>query len=267
VRVASGQLVLALWGLSSALGCSDGGRGDSVPSRLADIAGDGERLAKLNDPANPRPPEGRDLSVTGVTVIAVDGYDETRDGSSSGNLYAQDLDGTPAPYSGITVFGPSFSPPALRVAPGDVVDAFGRYVEFPGPSSSPFNPGETLPELVGPTLSLRFEGDLPAPLVIDVKELANYATGRRYIGMLVRVEGVTLSDDPFTSSSGRYSVSFDVGPGVELRAIPKLSNALFDLAASGKPLARGARFASITGVVQYFYNFSIAPRSAEDLAQ
>ena len=90
------------------------------------------------------------------------------------------------------MFGPSFNPPALRVAPGDVVDIRGRYQEFSGPTSFPFPKGQVLPELVGGTISLRFEYSELNPVTIDVKDLVDYKTGRKWIGMLVKVENVKL---------------------------------------------------------------------------
>ena len=38
----------------------------------------------------------------------------------------------PVPFSGLTVFSPSFTPPDLRVFEGDVVDTFGNLIEFLG---------------------------------------------------------------------------------------------------------------------------------------
>ena len=41
----------------------------------------------------------------------------------------------------------------------------------------------------------------------NVNDLTNYTTGRRWIGMLVRVDNVTVVDDPYTSMSGHTSVA------------------------------------------------------------
>jgi len=250
--------------------CSDGAPGDlsKIPQTEPNILGDGDRLSELNDPAAPQhPPDGTVVHVTGVSVLAVDEFDETSDGSSAGNLYVQDLpvNGAPPPYGGITLFDPSFSPPTLRVGAGDVVDVRGQYDEFEGPSSSPFTNGQTLPEIVGGAITLRFENKPPEPFVIPLSDLASYDTGRRWIGMLVRVENVTAAEAGYKSTSGRYSVRLAVSGVTDAKQLPTITNALFDLENSGVPVAQNSAYKSIVGVVQYFYNFSISPRTAADI--
>jgi hypothetical protein len=258
--------------------CSDGGGGDLdlVPPREPSAIGHGVRLSELNDPENPRPPDKAMVFVSGISVVAVDAYDETANGSSAGNIYAQDLEieGTPIPYGGITLFGSSFNPPSLRVGPGDVIDARGAYTEFPGPPSFPFPAGETLPELVGASISLRFEYLAPEPVTIKLEDLANYETGRQWLGMLVRVENAVAAGDIYCGSAanacdlpGRQSVRLHVDGVSNPQKLPTLTNALFDLAKSGKQLTAGTTYTSIVGVVQYFVNFQIAARSAEDILE
>lgn len=261
------------------VGCSDAEPGDldRIPPYQPSVLGNGDRLATLNDPENPRPAQNADVFVSGVTIVAVDAYDETGDGSSAGNIYAQDLatSGAPPPYGGITLFDPSFSPPSLRVAPGDVVDVRGAYQEFAGPPSAPFPAGQTLPEIVGGSISLRFEYLPPEPIVIPLSELTSYDTGRKWIGMLVKVENVTAAQDLYCGAappSGdacdvpgrRHSLRLAVS-GVGEQQLPTMTNALFDLRNSGAPLGQGTTYASIVGVVQYFFNFQIAPRSSADI--
>ncbi len=276
MRAPASSLLLVFLALGA---CSSGGGGDQTPQREPAVTGSGESLASLNDPANPRPADTAIQIITGVSVVAVDDFDETHDGKSAGAIYVEDLghaddagavescatQGVACAYSGIELFGASFNPPALRVAPGDVVDARGQYQEFPGPSTFLFPAGETLPELVGATVSLRFEYAPLAPVKIDLADLKAYDTGRKWLGMLVRIDDVRLFDAPTAGSTGRYSVHLDVGAGVAAPQLPTVTNALFALDQSGVTLAAGTHFTSITGVVQYFQNFSIAPRSAADL--
>lgn len=242
---------------------SEGGDLDKVPASPPSVLGNGSRLSQLNDPKNPRPAHNAEVFVTGVSVVAVDGFDETGDGASAGNIYVQDaaINGAPPAYGGITLFDASFSPPSLRVAPGDMVDVRGAYQEFAGPSSSPFTEGETLPEIVGGSITLRLEASPPQPIDVPLAELAVYETGRKWIGMLVRVTNVTSAEDGVLSTAGRYSMKLVVPSGKP----PTLTNALFDLGSSGVPLTAGQKYTSVVGVVQYFFNFSIAPRSVEDV--
>ena len=259
-----------------ALACGSGEPGDLslVPAGGNSILGGGKRLHELNDRAADHPPDGTLVNVTGVSVLAIDVFDETADGASAGNIYAQDLPVNAAtpPYGGITLFNSSFSPPALRVAAGDVVDIRGTYDEFEGPSSSPFicadvqdpESCESLPEIVGGTLKLRFEYSVPEPVVIPLSDLASYQTGRKWIGMLVRVENVKAQSVGFKSTSGRYSVRLDT-PTSDPKTLPTINNALLDLEGTQLPFDQGTTYKSVTGVVQYFYNFSISPRTKDDI--
>src|SRR5262245_19184179 len=150
-------------------------------------------------------PPDHPVYVTGVTVLAIDRYDETGDGQI-GNYWVQDPDPACAgkPYSGVTVFDPSFSPPDLRLANNDVVDMNGQITEFLGPSSSVFSKCRTLPEISG-TLSFRFDGgEPPVPVTIPITDLKSYETGRQWLGMLVRAENVTLSENG-QAKGGRYT--------------------------------------------------------------
>jgi hypothetical protein len=277
-----GGLVAALGLASLASACGPaggGGGGDQARLPSGNAFGDGARLAELVGPAtwlNPddvesvacSKPGDRSVQVSGLTVTAVDRFDETGDGAF-GNLYAQDP--VPAPYAGITVFDPGFSPPDLRLFPGDRVDFQGTLTEFLGPSTGPFGGCKTLPELLG-AMSLRFDGVPPEPYPVTLDDLVLYedASGpeaplgaRKLIGLLVRLENVAISGTP-SNSGGRYTANIDVGAGVPFNDVPRISNELYDLEAEGPPLADGTTFSSVTGIVTYFYGFKIVPRSPAD---
>lgn len=66
-----------------ALGCGEGAPGDldKVPPGQSDILGSGQRLHQINDRAGAHPPDGTLVQVTGVSVLALDTYDETGDGA------------------------------------------------------------------------------------------------------------------------------------------------------------------------------------------
>jgi hypothetical protein len=230
-------------------------------ARLSDIVEEPTWLQPNNeDSIGCKPPPDVHVCVSGITVVAIDKHDETGDGAV-GNYYAQDTRSEPVPYSGMTIFDPSFSPPDLRLAAGDVADLSGTYTEFLGPSAGKFGDCRTLPEISG-AMTLRFEGGSVTETVIPLSDLYTYEGARPYLGMLVRVENVSIGDDP-TSSSGRYSAPLRVDMPIPADAVPKLSNELFALETLG--LKKDATFSSITGVITYFYGFKLAPRSAEDL--
>jgi hypothetical protein len=270
-RVASLVLIGA-----AALGCGSGGVGDPVTKPHASELGDGARLSdlitapnwvKLDDPDSTTcaTPRDRPAHVTGVTITTIDTFDETGKGAR-GDIYIQDHEPAPRPYSGTKVFGPSFSPPDLRLAVGDVVDVLGVFQEFPGTSTGPFPYCRTLPELGG-TMSLRFENGMAEPKVLTALDLKSYEAARPWLGMIVRLEDVRILANP-NGSNGRYTAAIDVG--AELAAtdgVPELSNELYDLEKEGPALAKGTVFQSVTGIVTYFYGVRLAPRSPADFEE
>jgi len=260
-----------------------GGNGDAHSTPLGTAYGDGSRIPDVvreptwidpedEDSESCAYPDDQRVNVTGVTVVAIDRYDETGEGAQ-GNFYVQDsfaqtLDryappepGKPLSF-GVTVFAPSFSPPDLRLAPGDVVDLLGGFMEFAGPSNGRFPECRTLPEMAG-TMTFRFEGGEevePTPVTLD--DLRGYESARRYLGMLVRLEDVKIAGNP-AESGGRYTASINMGAGVPSNDVVKISNELYNLKGEGPQLS-GMTFGAVTGVVTYFYGFKIAPRSPAD---
>lgn len=277
--------------LLSACGGTGGILGDQPAKPLASELGDGSRLSEVIetapwvDPKNVMSagcavPPTRNIFVTGVVVNAVDRFDETGTGAL-GTYYVQDASKLPLPYSGVDVFKPSFSPPDLRLAAGDVTDLLGVYEEFLGPSTFIFPDCKTLPELSG-TLSFRAENGLAAPRVIPLADLKTYATARQWLGMLVRVQGDACKTDldcpnsvcsidahcdialyGASSSKGRFSANIAVNGGLQSDD-PQISNELYDVESDGPVLPNGAHFKSITGIVTFFAQFHVAPRSPAD---
>jgi hypothetical protein len=254
----------------------DGGVGDQPSKPVANELGGCGRLAKTVGPAtwlDPKDtlsvscaaiPPDRTVCLSGLSIVAIDTFDETGDGKSSGNYYVEDTSSDPPPYAGITIFRPSFSPPDLRLAEGDVVDFLGTYQEFGGPATFKFSNCRTLPELSG-ALSFRFDNNAPlTPKVIPIEDLKTYEAGRPHIGTLVKLINVQLDADGASTSSGRYTSGLEVGAIANVADVPQVTNELFDMATQGPPMPGGATFKSITGVVTYFASFHIAPRSAAD---
>jgi hypothetical protein len=238
------------------------GTGQHISSLLGGFYGPAPwvQLANLNSTDCPYPAAATTpyvpVATTGVTVTAVDNWDETGDGAV-GSVYVQDTV-TPTPIYGATsIFDPSFTPPNLLPLPGDVVDVEGEYEEFIGPSSGYFSQCETLPQLAG-AATLRFVGTVPAPVVITPDDLNSYANARRYLNMLVTVTSVTIAGNP-TMSEGRYTAACSVSTGSNFA----LSNQLFNLPAE-MPLSENQTFKSVTGIVTYFYDVELSPRSVAD---
>lgn len=213
----------------------------------------------------PRLAEGAPLDVRAVTVTAIDAYDETRTGRT-GTIWAQEVTPVgpsddrfaPCPMlpdrSGrvcaLSMFSPSFAPAGYRPGVGDLVDIVGGgYAEFVcATCGSSFPDGNFLPQASYATL--RRVGVAPphAPVPVTLDELN--AHFRELMGVLVVVEDVTASADP----DPRFG------------ELP-LTGAL-TLAPQLVPLTgarRGTRWERVTGVVTYFYNPKLLPRTPADL--
>lgn len=275
---AATSLTLALGAAACCAGCSgtaSGGAGDQAAVPPADVLGGGLRVHGVVGPAtwsNPldrdsvscKLPPAKHVSITGATVIAVDRFDETGDGAL-GNIYIEDALPDPTAFSGVTVFAPSFAPPDLRLFAGDVADLIGDYDEFPGPSSSPFSFCHTLPE-IGGAMTFRFDTHHVTPKLIPITDLRSYDTARQWLGMLVRVENIKLAGTGSPDAKHRCAIALDVGGGISQGDQPKISNELFDVDCTPTTkLTVGTELKSLTGVLTYFYSFSLAPRSADDL--
>lgn len=224
-------------------------------------------------------PADSHVFVTGATVVAIDRFDEVADGAD-GNVYVQDTknDTSQAEYDGVTVFAPSFTPPDLRIAEGDVMDILGTYTEFLGPSSGAFGGCKSLPE-IGGAMTPRFEGSDLAPRTLPLQEIIGYARARRFMGMLVRLENIQVAKEMYCSNDalatgGRCTSDIDL-TGLDLTDldagdVPRISNELFDLKNEVPELGTATattpvKIKAVTGVLTYFYGFKVAPRSRDDV--
>lgn len=207
------------------------------------------------------------VRVSGASVVAVDTYDETGKGDV-GTVYVQDI-GSRKPFSGIQLRTPTYTPGNLSVGEGDVLDFVGTYQETTSIPGVDFPPGSLLPQFFRPAASLRFEAPPIEPKDIDIQDLVDFKTARQWLGMLVRVKNVKLyravSADSL-DSSGRLSVAMTEGTGGFNQPFPKppkLTNELANVATLNLP--SGTTVKSITGVVTFFAELHIAPRSIADI--
>lgn len=284
-QCAVSMLVLAL-AVAGCGGTGSGGSGDPHSEPDADAYGSGEPVPDVVGPAtwyNPADPDSLECEspepnrtvMTGLTVVAVDNFDEATD-NRVGNVYAvQTPVGDPLePFNGITIRTPGFSPPDLRLFVNSVIDVSGNFVEFLGPPSADlFGACKSLPQMEG-TVTFRFDGFaiepfplIPASAPPEVDRwaaLKSYEAARPYIGMLVKLENVQLGEVSI-SSRGELKAPINVGGGIVAGDAPTVTNELYDIVNTGPAIpTEGASFSSITGVVTYFYGFKIAPRSPAD---
>lgn len=239
-------------------------------------AGKDLRIRDVTDPTKADHPTfvNNSVAVSGAAVTIIDTFDETGNGKSSGTIYVQDM-GSKEPYSGTSLFAPSFIPGNLKVGPGDVLDLKGIYQENANIGTAKFAPGAVLPQLARPTATFRLELASPTePVEIDVNDLADFEKGRRWLNMLVTVKNVKVLQpvNRDEQNNGRLSAELLPKPQGAANACdspfpkpPTLTNELFDLGSLDIPA--GTTLTSLTGVVVFFCNLHIAPRSAADIVR
>jgi len=236
----------------------------SVPSP----AGTANRIREIGDPnSDAHAATNTQVSVSGVTVVAIDNFDETKDGKSRGSIYVQDLDSS-KPYSGIGLYNATFVPSDLRVAPGDVLDMHGEYQENDKIGTTvDFNKGlpegsprQFLPQIASPTATFRFESTPPKATNIDWNDFSNFNKGRQWVGMLVTAKDIVFAEGLYAATSGRFTANI---LGEKNGALLSMSNELMELDPAMFPA--GTKIKSLTGVVTYFFSFHIAPRSLDDI--
>lgn len=229
------------------------------------------RIRDVTDPASDKKAQhSQVVSVSGVRVVAVDQHDETANGRSRGTIYVQDLlpDGKVG-YAGISLFAPEFVPGNLRVGPGDVLDMRGTYQQNQNIGTAVFAPGATLDQLSRPVATFRYEDKPATPVLIDINDLSDYQKGRRWLNMLVKVENVEIQGAVFESGN-QPRVSVALLPGETTAKcedpfpkVPTLTNELANL--NSLDIRGKTRVRSVTGVVTYFCNLHLSPRSTEDV--
>jgi hypothetical protein len=252
---------------------ADDSPGDPPVPIEASVLGSGSRISKIAAPGPNHPLPDASVDVTGASLIIIDQYDETHDGKSIGSVYVQDV-GSHLPYSGITIYKPTYSPASLLIAPGDVIDFTGLYQDYGYDiGSGGFLPYQTTPEAYEPVVTFLFEYKVPTPVVIQASDIANvtpqasYVLGQRWLSMLVEIDDVTLPSPGTMDSEGRVSYFFEPTseqcPTCQGSTGPVIANQLYDLSATD--LKVGQHFSKVIGVCNFFFNFSISPRSPADL--
>jgi hypothetical protein len=218
-------------------------------------------------PPTSSPSSGETENITGASLIVIDDYDETNDGKSIGAVYVQDV-GSTAPYSGIELYKPTYSPSNLLVAPGDVLDIAGLYQNY---QYSAFISDQIIPEMSEPVVTFRFEWTVPKPAVINPNDISGavatsadpkvFAQGLRWESMLVEVDNVTVTQ--VYPDKGRVFVYFtsDTQNG------PSIANQLMAIDPTDPAFKVGTHFSKIIGVCAFFFSFTISPRSAADLVK
>src|SRR6185437_10996669 len=143
---------------------------DQAQPPAANPLGNGNRLRQVQDPGSPDYAANKTVNITSVVVTAVDTFDETHNGKSRGTIFVQDAD-QPLPYGGISMYSPTYVPANLRLAPGDVVNMNGQYVEQQTIGTTVNFAPNFLPQMSKPQVQLAFETQEPQPVEVPLTDL------------------------------------------------------------------------------------------------
>jgi hypothetical protein len=222
----------------------------SCQGTASECAGDDYTIPEIQDDALP---VGTLVTVRGVVIVANDAF-----GVRADNLYVMDPAG--GEFSGIVLYLPNDEGDAFAV--GDLVDIQGvQKDEF---ALEEDTSGRTITQLEaagGPvTITKVGDGVVPAPVVLDPRVLAADDTeSERWESVLVQFENVAVTDDlDLIDDDGdpTFQEMRVTGPYRVQSALTALDDTTHVL---------DYCFASLTGVVDYFFSYKIQPRTAADL--
>jgi hypothetical protein len=236
--------------------CSRSGDDDGGDNGGSDGGDDGSGDT-IQEVQNDAMPVGTAVTLKGVVISAIDLY-----GSRKGGVYLQEPEG--GEYSGVFLYLSGTEAADLEV--GDLVDVSGVTKDefvYQGTGGCPDQEESgTLTELEpgeGTTVSIAKSGDgtVPTPPVLNPWDLAaSEAEAEKWEGVPITFENVRVQSNPYAGGSDDTLEEMRVTGPFSVES---------SLTAFGDAVAVGDCYASITGVVDWFYDYSVLPRTAADL--
>ena len=206
---------------------------------------------------------GTPVSLSGVIVTAIDSF-----GGKTGNLWVEEPGG--GPFSGVLVYKADPNVVAT-LAVGDVVDVSGAVKsEFALSSdTSGRTDTELEPAAMGGTVTITKTGTgtVPGPDMVDALAIGQMADPARSMewekweGVLITVKNVSALSAPksFGSTMPAPPDNYDFS----ITGVAKVEGSLSDITMSG--IMRNSCLASVTGVVDYFFDYLVLPRSTSEI--
>lgn len=266
------SLLALVLGLAACRG--DDGGGDDTPGMDADPGKTEYTIQEIQDAAMPacdvaNPQTCVSLTIKGVVVTAIDAY-----GAKTGDIWVEEPGG--GAYSGVHVYGaPLDQVAALSI--GAVVDITGAVKDefhYNGSGGSGgFPEGYSITELKpvgGGMMTVTATGETMeiTPDVVDalaIGQMSDYmardAEWEKWEGVLIKLENVqAFSKDDCVGSSCNddtlrsFSITGDILVESALTAMPDPA------------VAYGDCFTGVTGVLDYFFDYQILPRTTDEIA-
>lgn len=249
--------------------CRDSGGGDDTGKPDGSVNPEDVTIQELQSDAVPacdiaNPATCVEIKVKGVVVTAIDNFG----GRKGEDLWVQEPGG--GPYSGIQIYRPPLAQIA-GLAVGDIVDISGAVKKE---HAHPDDTDGTLTELVALgdgtlTITKVGSGTPLEPEVVDALAIgqlpddeARRAEWEKWEGVLVKLTNV----EAFNGTRCITSQGVCNDPTYESFVITGDIQVQSSLAAMPDPkVARGDCLSSVTGVVSYFFNFQVLPRTTEEI--
>lgn len=208
----------------------------------------GDTIYMVQDPSNQHfVQDGDEVVLTSKVVTAVDKF-----GSRTGSFWISEPNG--GAWSGVQVYNTDTTSAwwgQLQV--GDLVTVHGRKMEYsyldPDTNEPLFD--DPLTEITEASVTRLGAGTPLSPTEIAASDLNSVENGEKWEGVLVRLTNVRVST--IRERDGRLEVN--------LFGSTKAQDDLVDLTSVNE----GVCLSRLTGVVTYFFDFYLLPRSAADI--
>jgi hypothetical protein len=267
---ASGSLIAC--GTLALVASSGACRGDSGTTQMDAPAAGG---TKIQDVQSDMMAPGTPVTLKGVVVTAVDTF-----GAKTGDLWVEEPEG--GAFSGVHVFKADVNVVATLVV-GDIIDISGaQKSEFALSGSGGDMTGRTVTELEPVTggvmvVTKTGSGNVPAPSIVDAlaigqmydQSMAAAGGGAAFTNAWEQWEGVLITVDNVAATSapkgfGKVTPYPADAYAFNITGVAKVEGTLTDIANSG--ISRATCLGTVTGVVDYFYDYLILPRTASDFS-
>ena len=249
------RIVIASIFILPLVACRDTSHGDDV---VDNDSSTGEMTIQQVQSDSMAP--GSPVELKGVIVTAVDAY-----GNKTGDFWVQEPEG--GPYSGVHVYNAPLDQVAT-LAIGDVVDIKGAVKDEYTPNNASGSITELKPAMSGSmSVTKTSSGAAPAPQVVDALTIgqmptwqARAAEWEKWEGVLITVTNVTAQGTPREVPSSNNPDPTRKNFGVTGDLVVESSIAAFPAG-----IVADSCLGSVTGVLDYFYDYLLLPRTTADV--